>query len=129
MHIWRATSHQQQIGSPCNLVLRQGEGSYWSGVVKIGGKSQRVDFDTGSGNILLDADAYTPGSTAINTHKRFFNGYGVSSNEDTFEGYIYLDTFSSGKLKLSNVSIGRELLVARGIGIVTSADQRPSLPT
>ncbi|PWN21011.1 acid protease [Microstroma glucosiphilum] len=95
------------------------EGSYWSGVVKIGGKSQRVDFDTGSGNILLDADAYIPSSTAINTHKRFFNGYGISSNEDTFEGYIYLDTFSSGKLKLSNVSIGR---IETDDEVVTSAD-------
>lgn len=86
----------------------QGAGSYWSGVVKFGGQSQRVDFDTGSGDCLLDRNAYTPSSSAINTHKKFYEGYGTAAKDDSFVGTIYQDTFSSGKLRLSNASLGRE---------------------
>ncbi|CAO1634464.1 unnamed protein product [Sympodiomycopsis kandeliae] len=111
-----ANSGNTKRASAVIPLTEQSGGSFWSGNVKIGGKSLSIDFDTGSADALVN---YTPGSTATKTSKTFTNSYGTADAPETFKGTVYQDTFSVGSLSANKASIGR---VESGGNIVEGAN-------
>lgn len=78
----------------------------WAGQVSFGGQKMYVDFDTGSGDLLVNPNAYSPSKskTSKNTHQPFRTAYGDGT---TAQGTIFTDNFSIGSLSANNVAIGR----------------------
>ncbi|PWN38625.1 acid protease [Meira miltonrushii] len=75
----------------------------WSGPVKFGGQTIYVDFDTGSADVIVNHNSYTPGPTAKNTGRTFRTAYGDGT---TASGPVYTDTFSIGGLSASSAALG-----------------------
>jgi cathepsin D len=79
-------------------------GTLWHGAITLGGKTTQCDFDTGSADIIINPEGYTPGSSSKKTGNTFTASYGDGT---TASGAVYTDTISVGGLKASGVSIGR----------------------
>jgi cathepsin D len=77
--------------------------SLWHGAITLGSSTAQCDFDTGSADIIIEPEAYSPGSTAKDTGKTFTASYGDGT---TASGEVYTDTVSVGGLKTTSVSIG-----------------------
>ena len=79
-------------------------GSLWHGAITLGGTTSQCDFDTGSADIIMNPEGYTPGKSAKNTGRSFQASYGDGTSAS---GTVYKDTVKIGGLKANGVSIGR----------------------
>ncbi|CEH18710.1 acid protease [Ceraceosorus bombacis] len=76
----------------------------WHGNVVFGGQTIPIDFDTGSADLVVNRDAYTPGSSSTNTGRAWTAAYGDGT---TARGTVYTDSFSIAGISASKVAIGR----------------------
>lgn len=75
----------------------------WSGPLTLGGQKIYSDYDTGSSDVIINHNSYTPGSTAKNTGRTFSTAYGDGT---TASGPVYTDNLAIAGLKASNVGFG-----------------------
>ena len=78
----------------------------WIGPISIGGQKSFIDFDTGSGDLIINPGAYSPkkSNTSQETNESFTAAYADGTRGD---GKIYRDTIHLGKIAAHNVSVGR----------------------
>lgn len=104
------TTHSLEVAIPIkkratgSVPLTDVQNSLWHGAITLGSQTPQCDFDTGSADIIIQPEAYTPGSTATNTGKTFSASYGDGTMAS---GTVYKDTIKIGGLTASGASIGR----------------------
>lgn len=80
-----------------------GNEELWSGPVTFGSQQIYVDFDTGSADVIVNHNSYSPGSTAKKTGRTFRTAYGDGT---TATGPVYTDKFSIAGLSASSAGLG-----------------------
>ncbi|WFD36699.1 cathepsin D [Malassezia cuniculi] len=79
----------------------------WVGNITIGGQEMLVDYDTGSGDLIINPEAYSPqkSNTSVTTGDSFSAAYADGTSGD---GKIFIDNVGLGNsIVAKNVSIGR----------------------
>jgi len=66
-------SKKRDTGS---LPLTNEQQDLWHGTISLGGQETQCDYDTGSADIIINANAYSPGSSSTNSGQSFTASYG-----------------------------------------------------